>query len=38
MDGDDALGVAEALQGAMEIFEQGDAEVEADARAAGDIA
>ena len=36
MEDDDAIGIQEALQAAMEIFEQGDAEVEADARAAGD--
>jgi len=36
MDGDDALMVSEALQEAMDIFERGDDEVDADARAAGD--
>ena len=37
MDGDDALMISEALQEAMDIFQQGDDEVEADARAAGDL-
>ena len=36
MEDDDAIGIQEALQAAMEIYEQGDEEVEADARAAGD--
>ena len=36
MDGDDALMISEALQEAMDIFQQGDDEVDADARAAGD--
>ena len=34
MDDDDALMISEALQEAMEIYQQGDAEVEADRRAA----
>jgi len=33
---DEAGGILEALVGAMELFSQGDQEVEADARAAGD--
>ena len=37
MDNDDAVGIQEALYAAVEIFEQGDAELEADARAAGDL-
>ena len=36
MDDDDAVSIQEALYAAMEIFDEGDAEVEADARAAGD--
>jgi hypothetical protein len=34
MEDDDAIGIQEALQAAMEIYEQGDDEVEADAAAA----
>lgn len=37
MDNDDALMISEALQEAMEIYQRGDDEVEADARAAGDL-
>jgi hypothetical protein len=36
MDSDEALEISEALQAAMEIVEKGNAEVEADAHAAGD--
>lgn len=35
MEDDDAIGIQEALQAAMDIYQQGDDEVEADARAAG---
>ena len=37
LDGDDAEDIKEALGWAKAIFEEGDAEVEADARAAGDF-
>ncbi len=36
MNDDDAVTIQEALYAAMEIFNEGDAEVETDARAAGD--
>ena len=37
MSDDDAQGIADAMEEAMTIYRKGDAEVEADARAAGDL-